>query len=186
MTHKTVVVQLTVHTPWEAVVFHPELYAVIPGRDSVVIVGRVTLDKLGLSFNSQIFQHAGARRSLPIPGIKNPDYLSNCRVALSIFGSQDAWGVELEPHKAMAKLVSRGSEMFMGPKEELGARREGLNGGVEEAKANGLPEEQEKNLRGLLSCHWTSFGEHCAGPPIRVEPMRIKLKPGAQAVKVRP
>lgn len=62
VTHKNSALQVmvstpwgSVHTPWGQVVRDPESFAVMPGCDSVLIVGLVTLDKLGLNLNSQMF-----------------------------------------------------------------------------------------------------------------------------------
>lgn len=56
VTRKTVDLQLTVNTSSGPVVLDPELNAVMTGRHTVCIVGRATLDKLGLNLNTQTSQ----------------------------------------------------------------------------------------------------------------------------------
>lgn len=83
-TYKMVVPQLTVPTPQGSVVLNPERYTMMSGCETVCIIGRMTLDELGLNLNSQIFQLARARRTMLVSDIENPDYLSSPQVALSI------------------------------------------------------------------------------------------------------
>lgn len=62
--------------------------------DAVVIVGRVTLDKLGLNLNDQMFQLAGVQRTGQVTGVENTGYLSTQRVMLSVYASQNGQGEE--------------------------------------------------------------------------------------------
>lgn len=61
--HKTTLLQLTVHIPWGPVVLDQERYPCMPYSDSVMIVGSVILDKLGLNFKDQMFELARASRA---------------------------------------------------------------------------------------------------------------------------
>lgn len=74
MTHETIPFQLTVHTLWGPVVFEQERYACMPGSDSAIIVGRVALDKLGLTVNNQMFKLARARRAGQLVDVENSGY----------------------------------------------------------------------------------------------------------------
>lgn len=62
VTHKTVAPQLTVHHQRGTVALDPEICAVMSGCDPVCIVGRMTLDKLELSWipkYSSLLEHQG-------------------------------------------------------------------------------------------------------------------------------
>lgn len=79
----------------------------MPGWDSVETVGRVTLDKLGLNMNWELFQLVRVRRGCV--GIRNrKPWKPVCsgHVALSISAFQDAQGVEIEPDKVVEQLAS--------------------------------------------------------------------------------
>lgn len=69
---QTTALQQIVHPPWGPVVPNPECYACMSGCDPVMIVGRVTLDKLTLDLNSQMLQLARARREGPVASFENP------------------------------------------------------------------------------------------------------------------
>lgn len=90
-------------------------------------------------------------------GIEKPSYSSKRQVALSISAFQDAWDVERKPDEGVEQLNSLGPEMLVGTDEELRARKQAQDRGVEEAAANGLLEEQVGNRRGILSRHVNAF-----------------------------
>ena len=48
VTHKTVLIEVSVRTPWGAVKVPPITFAVMPGSDDVVLFGMATTKELGL------------------------------------------------------------------------------------------------------------------------------------------
>ena len=77
--------------------------------------------------------------------------------------------------------------MFMDPMEERGARDRALEDSVQQAEQNGLSADGTCRLRDILSRHVDTFRRALWGDlPTRVEPMRVHLKPQAQAVTARP
>ena len=89
--------------------------------------------------------------------------------------------------EAVERLGERGPEMFMDPADEESARKVALEESVTDAVAHGLSVSKAERLRGVLHRHFNVFRRALRDdPPARVEPMRVKLKPGATAVKMKP
>ena len=77
--------------------------------------------------------------------------------------------------------------MFMDPADEECARKVALEESVTDAVAQGLSVSKAERLRDVLHRHFNAFRRALReDPPARVEPMRVKLKPGATAVKIKP
>ncbi|CAM9927206.1 unnamed protein product [Sphacelaria rigidula] len=77
--------------------------------------------------------------------------------------------------------------MFMEPVEEESVRMAALEESMTDTVANGLNVSKVERLRGILYRHVNAFRRALMGdPPARVEPMRVILKPGAAAMKVKP
>ena len=77
--------------------------------------------------------------------------------------------------------------MFVDPMEERDARDRALEDTAQQAKQSGLSADGACRLRDNLSRRVDAFRHALRGdPPARVEPMRVQLKPQAQAVKARP
>ena len=75
----------------------------------------------------------------------------------------------------------------MDSREERGARERALEDSVQQAEQSGLSADGACRLRDILSRRVDAFRRALRGdPPARVEPMRVQLKPQAQAVKARP
>lgn len=138
VTRKTVVPELTVRSPWSPVILDRDLFAVTPGSDTVRIVGRVTLHKLGLNLNSRLFQLARERWARPVSVDENPCCLFSRRVALSIAVFQHRRDVEREPDGAVEQLLTGGLETFVAPEDRLGARTEISDRRLEGATTNGF------------------------------------------------
>ena len=127
---------------------------------------------------------------------------SKARVSPRNFESWRAWrgmkaAVEVRRAEGRAKqnkqwakggrLVERGPDMFMDSREERGARDRALEDNVQQAEYSGLSAYGACRLRDILSRRVDAFRRALRGdPPARVEPMRVHLKPQAQAVKARP
>ena len=88
---------------------------------------------------------------------------------------------------AVKRLVERGPDMFMDQMGERGTRDRALEDSVHQAEQRGLRADGACRLRDILSRRVDAFCRALRGdPPARVEPMRVHLKPQAQAVKARP
>ena len=82
----------------------------------------------------------------------------------------------------------RGPDIDMSPGEDLQARSEALEGAVQAAAAAGLRDSHVERLCEVNGRRWNAFRRRLrrGGPPLRVEPLRDILKPGARPVKARP
>ena len=77
--------------------------------------------------------------------------------------------------------------MFMDQMGTRGTRERALEDSVQQAERSGLSADGACRLRDILSRRVDVFRRALRGdPPARVEPMRVHLKPQAQAVKARP
>lgn len=112
-------------------------YTCMLGFNSVIIVGRITLDKLGLNKNNQMFEFVRAWKAGQVAGVENPDYLSCQRVMLSVWAFQHERDVQLEPDEAVKQLISHALEMFMAPDDELRKSRVALDPGGQQALERG-------------------------------------------------
>ncbi|CAN0493282.1 unnamed protein product, partial [Scytosiphon promiscuus] len=75
----------------------------------------------------------------------------------------------------------------MDPAEERVERERALEDSVKEAVQNGLSADGAGRLRDILGRRVNAFRRALRGdPPASVEPMRVQLKPQAQAVKAEP
>ena len=75
----------------------------------------------------------------------------------------------------------------MRQRNKKSAREVSLAESVTDAVAQGLSVSKAERLRGILSRHFNAFRRALRGDsPARVEPMRLQLKTGASAVKVKP
>lgn len=99
-------------------VLDPELDACMPGSGSILIVGRVTLDKLGLSLNKQLFQLSRMRRAATISAVEGSGYSSSRRVMHSVSVFQRGRNVEPEPDKAVEQFLFRGPGRFTALEDE--------------------------------------------------------------------
>ena len=109
-------------------------------------------------------------------------------MSLSVNAFQEAGGQATDEHdEAVERLGERGPDMFMDPADEVSARRVALEESVTDAVEQGLSVSKAERLRGVLHRHFNAFRRALRDdPPARVEPMRVKLKPGATAVKMKP
>ena len=77
--------------------------------------------------------------------------------------------------------------MFVDPMEERGARDRALEDIVQQAEQSVMSADGACRLRDIPSRRVDAFRWALRGdPPARVEPMRVHLKPQAQAVRARP
>ena len=119
--------------------------------------------------------------------VESPSFLVARRVTLPVEAFQSEVADDAPADVAVERLGERGPDMFMDPMEERGARDRALEDSVQQAEQSGLSAGGAFRFRDILSRRADAF--RCAfrgDPPARVEPMRVHLKPQAQAVKARP
>ena len=100
---------------------------------------------------------------------------------LTVESFQSEVADDAPPDVAVERLVERGPEMFMDQMGERGTRDRALEDSVHQAEQSGLSADGACRLRDIVSRRALR-----GDPPARVEPMRVHLKPQAQAVKARP
>ena len=117
-------------------------------------------------------------------GVESPSF-SCCASGDQSFQSEVANDAPADV--AVERLVERGPDMFLDQMEERGARDRALEDSVQQVEQSGLGADGACRLRDVLSRRVDAFRRALRGdPPARVEPMRVDLKPQAQAVKARP
>ena len=132
-------------------------FAVIPGTDSVLILGSNTLrEKLGIDVTAFLKDRAQSsdRSNEDKPeDVGSRGEISLRRVAVTMKGIQAVSKVAAatEPRHAFVEdIVARGPAMFMELGDEVIARREALMVAVDTALEADLPSDAETRLRDLL------------------------------------
>ena len=116
-------------------------------------------------------------------GVESLNFLAARRLTLPVESFHSGVADDAPADVAVERLVERGRGTFM----ERGARDRALEDSVQQAKQSGLSADGARRLRDILSRRVDAFRRALRGdPPARVEPMRVQLKPQAQAVKARP
>ena len=176
--------QVAIGTPWGPVVISTA-FAVIPGTDSVLILGSKTLrEKLGIDDMAYLKGTAqgGDRSSGDMPDNVGPrDGISLRRVAVTMKGMQAAGKVAAatEPRDEFVEdVVARGPAMFMEVGGKVIARREALMAAVDAALEAGLPfDAKTRPCDLLLGPLFDVFRRLLSGdPPARKEPFQVKVK----------
>ena len=93
-----------------------------------------------------------------------------------------------EPDEAVERLVGRGPDIDVSPKEELRARSEALEDAAQASAAAGLRDWHVERLHDVTGRRWNAFrgGLRRGNPLARVEPCASPLKPGGRPVMARP
>ena len=184
---------MAIGTPWGPVVISTA-FAVIPGTDSVLILGSKTLrEKLGIDVMASLKGKAqgGDRSSGDMPeDVGSRGGISLRRVAVTMEGMQAAGklAAAMEPRDEFVEdVVVRGPAMFMEVGDEVIARREAQMTAVDAALEAGLPSDPETRLRDiLLGPLFDDFHRSLSGdPPARVEDFQVKLKVDADYIHRR-
>ena len=187
VTHKTVPIEVSVRTPWGAVNVPPITFAVMPGSDDVGLFGMATMKALGLDLYPWALEEPRPSAVSVQTGVESQSFLAARRVTLSIQSFQSKFADDAPADVAVERLVERGTDMFMDPMEERGARDRALEDSVQQAEQSGLSADGACRLRDILCRREDVFRGALRGdPPARVELMRVHLKPQAQVVKARP
>ena len=115
-------------------------------------------------------------------GVESPSFLAARRVTLPVESFQSEVADDAPADVAVERLVERGPDMFMDLMEKGDARDLALEDSVEQAEQSGLSADGACRLRDVLSRRVDAFRRALrVDPPARVEPMRVQLKPQAQA-----
>ena len=198
--HKVVVrnqtrtLQVAIETPWGPVAISTT-FAVIPGTDSVQILGSKTLrKKLEIDVMASLKGKAqgGDRSSGGMPEhVGSRGVISLRRVAVTMKGMQAASKVvtAMEPRDEFVEdVVARGPAVFMEVGGKVIARWKALMAAVYAALEAGLPSDAETHLLRdlLLGTLFDGFRRSLSGdPPVKVEPFQVKLKVDADLSKVK-
>ena len=70
----------------------PTSYAIMPGTDTVVILGLSTMNDLGVNPYTRLLDVMRPRMTPPSPNVETPAYLGSRRVSLSVNAFQEAGG----------------------------------------------------------------------------------------------
>ena len=174
----------TLHTMWGPAVIDPVSYAVLPGKEDVVILGNPTLGTLVINVQDSLGECA-RKRNLSVQGVETP-YFKECRrvsIAVKFLLQRDPGSSE-PPDEAIEQLVSSEPDVVMEPEQEERERAVASVKAVETAAANGLSAGGEASLREILDRHWNAFRRGLRGdPPARVETLTVTFKPEAKVVK---
>ena len=183
---KSCPVKTALHTMWGLVVMYPASYAVLPGKEDVVILGSLTLAALGIDVYDSLGECAH-KRNLSVQGVELPNFKECRRVSIAVEALlQRSPGAPEPSDEALERLVSRGLDMGMEPEQEERERAVALAKAVETAAARGLSAGGEARLREILDRHWHAFRRGLRGDPsTRVEPLTVTFKPEAKVVKAR-
>ena len=128
-------------------------------------------------------------------GVESPGFLAALLVTLPVesFQSefvesfQSEFADDAPADVAVERLVERGPDVFMDQVGKRGNRDRAFEDSVQRADQSGLSADSACRSRDILSRRVDAFRRALRGdPPARVEPMRVHLKPQAQAVKARP
>ena len=123
VTHKTVPIAVSMRTPWGAAELPPISFAVMPGKDDVVIFGMATIKALGIDLYPLALEKLRPRAVPVKTGVETSSFLPARRVTVPPWSFQTE-RVEQAPADVVVEplLVDRGIERFMYPAEERHAR----------------------------------------------------------------
>ena len=169
------------HTMWGPVVIDPFSYAVLSGKEDVVILGSPTLAALGIDVYDS-FGECARKRNLSVQGVESPNFKECRRMSIAVEALlQRGPGATDLPDDAVERLVSRGPDMCMEPEQEERERAVALAKAVETAVAYGLSAGGGVRLREILNRHWNVSRRGFRGdPPGRVELLTVTFKPGVK------
>ena len=185
---------LTIETPWGSVRFTMP-FIVLPGRSDVVIIGQKTLrEKLGIDVMTQLKasvlkahgcqDDAGIEFTALAVGEPNAGAVVRAAIAVTVFGPGGDASGDVEDGVTLT-LLSQRPMMLQDSEVEMQDRMGALETAVDD---HGLPPECAKVLRDIVfRTHLDVFRRALLGdPPARVEPMTVRLQPGARVVRPKP
>ena len=77
VTERTVPLQLSFQTSWGQATLEPTSYAIMPGTDTVVILGLSTMNDLGVNPYTRLLDVMRPRMTPPSPNVETPAYLGS-------------------------------------------------------------------------------------------------------------
>ena len=188
---------LTIETPWGPVRFTTPII-VLPGGGDVVIIGQKTSrEKLGIDvmaqLNASVLKVHGREYDpeigTTVGAVGEPNAGAVLRKAMAVTAFGQGGGVPGDvDDDATLTLLSQRPMMFQDAEGEMQDRVGALETAVDDVVDHGLPPECAKILRDIVFrthldvFRWALLG----GPPARVEPMTVRLHPGARAVRAKP
>ena len=183
---------LTVDTPWGPIEFKMP-FVVLPGPGNLVIIGQRTLREIcGIDVDALVLAMmlpggSGGSR----PGKLPPLVVTQNRLHMTVeaFEGQGDGNLNGEGMDVVTEeLRMLGPKMFMPPPLERRAREAALLEALDDAVRSGLPRECEDKLRKVvLGTHLNAFRRALTGEEAaKVQPMIVKRKPGAHAVRAKP
>ena len=179
-------VRTALHTMWAPVVTDPISYAVLPGKEDVMILGGPILAALRISVYDSLGECA-RKCNLFVKSVESPNFKEYRRV--SIAGEallQHGPGASESLYETAERLVSRGADMGMESEQEAREHAVAFAKAVETALANGLSARGDTSLRKIVDRHWNAFRRDLRDdPPDRVETLTVTFKPEAKMVKAR-
>ena len=182
---------LTIETPWGPVRFTMPFIVLPGGEGDVVIIGHKTLrEKLGIDVVTQLKasvlkahgREDGPEMEATAGAVDEPNAGAVLRAAMAVTASGpggDDVSLACLPQRPM---------MFQDSEVDMQDRVGALGTAVDDADDHDLPPECATMLCDIV------FGTHLdvsrrallGDPPARVEPMTVRLQPGARAVRVTP
>ena len=150
---KSCPVRTALHTVGVSVVMDPVSYAVLPGKEDVVILGSPTLATLGINVYDNLGECA-RKCNLSVKGVESTNFKDCRRVSIAVEALlQRGRGAPEPPDKAVERLVYHGPHIGMEPEQEEYERAVALTKAVKTAAANHLSAEGEARLREILDRH---------------------------------
>ena len=188
---------LTIETPCGPVWFTMP-FAVLPGGGNVAIIGlKMLREKLGIDVMAQLKESVlkahgcqdDAEMEFTALAVSesNAGAVLRAVMAATAFGpGSDASG-DVEDEVTLT-LLSQRPMMFQDSEVEMQDRVGALETAVVDAGDHGLPPECGKVLRDIVfRTHSEVYSRAMLGdPPAHVEPMMVRLQPGARAVQAKP
>jgi len=144
VTHKTVPIAVSMRTPWGAAELPPISFAVMPGKDDVVIFGMATIKALGIDLYPLALEKLRPRAVPVKTGVETSSFLPARRVTVPPWSFQTERVVQAPANVVVEPMVDRGIERFMYPAEERHARDSTRKESVQQAVQ---PTQQAQDVR---------------------------------------
>jgi len=154
--HKTLPLNVALHTGWGPTVLRAQQFAVMPGDDDVVIVGSPMLKRFGIDVHEMASARARQGHDARIAGVESAQVADARRVTLSV-DALHGFSRDDVPDEAVERLAARGPDMVMDPDEEEHSRDAAWAAAVESAVAAGLSAQGRPHLESIIERRWNAF-----------------------------
>ena len=191
---------LTIETTWAPARFTMPFIVLSGGGDAVIIGQKTLREKLGIDVMAQLKafvlkvlkahgcqDYSGMEFTSLAVGEPNAGAVLRAAMAVTAFGPGGDASGDVEDEVTLT-LLSQRPMMFLDPEMEMQDRVGALETAVDDAVDHGLPPECAKMLHDIVFCtHLEVFHRALLGDPrTRVEPMPVRLQPGARSVRAKP